>query len=206
MINHRFRTALGALALAASVAAPAYTAEQAAAPDTTSREFSAKLLMCTQCHGNNGGPVRAAIPIISGQQENYLLKQLQDFRNKNRDVELMTWASITLHEEEMPAAAAFFAKKTWPAARPAQATKAAAPAAPRGIAVCQACHQTNFMGAPQAEGAPAPRLAGQNYEYLVETMRAYAAGERKNNATMQQIMAGMMPEDREAIARYLSTL
>ena len=206
MIHHRIKTVLGVLAIAASVAAPGYTAEQAGALDpATNREFSAKLLMCTQCHGNNGPPVRPAIPIISGQQENYLLKQLQDFRNKNRDVELMTWASITLHPEEMAPAAAFFAKKPWPA-RSAQAEKAAATAAPRGIAVCQACHQTNFMGAPQAEGAPAPRLAGQSYEYLIASMNAYADGTRKNNQVMMGIMAGIMPADREAMARYLSAL
>jgi hypothetical protein len=37
-------------------------------------------------------------------------------------------------------------------------------------------------------------------------MRAYAAGERKNNETMAQLMAGIMPADREAMARYLSGL
>src|SRR5262245_26895051 len=141
MINHHVRTVLGALALAVTVAAPGNTAEQGAADPATSREFSAKLLMCGQCHGNNGTPARGAIPIIAGQQENYLLKQLQDFRTKNRDVELMTWAAITLHQEEMAPTAAFFAKKAWPA-RSAQAEKAAATAAPRGIAVCQACHQS----------------------------------------------------------------
>ena len=206
MINNRFRTALGVLAIAASVAAPAYTAEQAAALDpATSREFSAKLLMCGQCHGLNGTPVRPAIPIIWGQEENYLLKQMSDFRTKTRDVELMTWAAITLHEEELAPAAAYFAKKSWPG-RPAQATKTAATTAPRGMAVCQACHQADFRGAPQAEGAPAPRLAGQSYEYLVEEMRRYAEGERKNNQVMMGIMAAIPPADREAMARYLSGL
>jgi len=206
MINTRFRIVLGVLAIAASVAVPAYTAEQTDALDPAkSREFSAKLLMCGQCHGLNGTPVRPAFPIIWGQEETYLLKQLQDFRNKNRDVELMTWAAITLHPEELPAAAAYFAKKPWPA-RAAQVTKAAPAPPPRGMAVCQACHQADFRGAPLAEGAPAPRLAGQSYEYLVETMRAYAAGERKNNETMAQLMAGIQPAEREAMARYLSGL
>jgi cytochrome c553 len=207
MINIRLSKVLGILAMLVSAAVPAYTAEQAASLDpATNREFSAKLLMCGQCHGLNGTPVRPGFPIIWGQQEPYLLKQLQDFRNKSRDVELMTWAAITLHDQqEMAAAASYFAKKEWPA-RPAQAAKAAAATAPRGMAVCQACHQADFRGAPQAEGAPAPRLAGQSYEYLVETMRAYAAGERKNNETMAQLMAGIMPADREAMARYLSGL
>jgi cytochrome c553 len=62
------------------------------------------------------------------------------------------------------------------------------------------------MGAPQAEGAPAPRLAGQSYEYLIASMNAYADGTRKNNQVMAGIMAGVMPADREAMARYLSAL
>jgi cytochrome c553 len=117
----------------------------------------------------------------------------------------MTWAAITLHDEaEMAAAASYFAKKSWPAR--AAATPAAATPTPRGMAVCQACHQTDFRGAPLAEGAPAPRLAGQSYDYLVETMRAYADGKRTNNPTMAALMAGIPPADREAMARYLSGL
>ena len=205
MISKRFSTIFGVLVVLVTVAPPAHTAEQAAVDPATTREFAAKMLMCSQCHGANGRPVRPTIPILWGQQEPYLLKQLQDFRNKSRDIELMTWAAITLHDQqEMAAAASYFAKKSWPTRT--AATPAAATPTPRGMAVCQACHQTDFRGAPQAEGAPAPRLAGQTYEYLVETMRAYADGERKNNATMAALMAGIQPADRDAMARYLSGL
>ena len=51
-----------------------------------------------------------------------------------------------------------------------------------------------------------PRLAGQNYEYLVESMRRFADGERKNNETMAQLMAALSPAQRDAMARYLSAL
>jgi cytochrome c553 len=51
-----------------------------------------------------------------------------------------------------------------------------------------------------------PRLAGQGYEYLVEAMRRFAEGERKNHAIMTRMMAAMSPADREAMARYLSGL
>jgi len=80
---------------------------------------------------------------------------------------------------------------------------------PRGaprVAVCQACHAQNFQGAVQAEGVSTPRLAGQTYEYLVESMRRFAEGERTNNADMVQIMKGISPADRDAMARYLSSL
>jgi len=49
----------------------------------------------------------------------------------------------------------------------------------------------------------APRLAGQSYEYLVESMRRFAEGERKNNAIMTKMMAAMSAADRQAMARYL---
>ena len=52
----------------------------------------------------------------------------------------------------------------------------------------------------------APRLAGQSYEYLVESMRRFAEGERKNNAIMTKMMAAMAATDRQAMARYLSGL
>ena len=88
----------------------------------------------------------------------------------------------------------------------ASAGSAAATAAPRGVAVCQACHAQNFMGASQAEGMTTPRLAGQSYEYLVDSMRKFAEGERTNNADMVQIMKGISAADRDAMAKYLSAL
>jgi cytochrome c553 len=197
----RTRMILGALAAWAMLAGPAQAAE-GAADAGTNRELSAKLLVCEACHGPNGMSKAAIIPNITGQREDYILKQLHDFRSGERNVEIMKWMSESLTEPERAVAAAYFSKKGWPA----KATPAAATAAPRGIAVCQACHQQNFMGAVQAEGMAAPRLAGQRYDYLVETMRAFADGERKNNATMQQLMAGVSAADREAMARYLSSL
>lgn len=203
MIGTRLSTTLGALILAAALSAPADTANtaEAAGNIATTNEFIAKMGMCSQCHGSNGAPVRPGIPVIWGQDEAYLLKQMKDFRTKARDVELMTWAALTIHDDaEMAAVTGFFSKKTWPAPR-AAATKAAATQRPNGMAVCEACHQLNFAGGPTG-----PRLAGQNYEYLVESMRKFADGERKNNPEMAQVMATVQPAQREAMARYLSGL
>lgn len=201
MISTRLSTALGALIFVAALSAPASTAEVAQDVGTT-REFIAKMGMCGQCHGPNGAPVRPGIPVIWGQDEAYLLKQMKDFRTKARDAELMTWAALTLHDEaEMAAATSFFGKKAWPSVARAAPQKAAATPRPNGMAVCEACHQLNFAGGPTG-----PRLAGQNYEYLVETMRKFADGERKNNPEMAQMMSTLQPAQREAMARYLSGL
>jgi cytochrome c553 len=188
----------GALAALVVLAAPANTAEVVADP-STQREFIAKMGMCSQCHGGNGMPARPYIPIIWGQQQDFLVKQIHDFESGARTNELMTWAAKTLHPEEREAGAAYFAKKTWPA----RTTPAAAAATPRpgGMAVCEACHQLNFAG-----GLLVPRLAGQNYEYLVESMRRFADGERNNNPEMTAMMKALTVPQRETMAHYLSGL
>ena len=201
MINKRFSTVAGVLVIVAAFAARATAAEDTPNPNTQ-REFGARLQVCGACHGANGVPKTATIPIIWGQQENYLAKQLHDFESGERAAEVMAWMTKSLEPGQLAPTTAFFAQKSWPA----HATPAAATTPPPGIAVCQACHNTDFRGARQAEGVATPRLAGQNYEYLVESMRRFADGERKNNETMAQLMAALSPAQRDAMARYLSAL
>ena len=197
----RTQMIFGVLAVVAGLAVPAMAAE--AVPDpSTNREFSAKLSVCNACHGTNGTPRTATIPVIWGQQENYIVKQLHDFESGGRNAEVMKWMTESLSEAERPAAAAYFAKQKWPA----KAAGAASTPAPAGMAVCQACHQANLLGVLQSEGVTTPRLAGQSYEYLVEAMRGFAEGERTNNADMVQIMKGIPAAQREAMARYMSGL
>jgi cytochrome c553 len=192
----RIQIVLGALIV---LAAPAYAAQGVPDP-STDREFSAKLSVCNECHGANGVRRNAIIPVIGGLPEPYLLKQLRDFDRGDRRDEVMPWMAKTLTQQELGIAAAYFAKQKWPA----RSVGASSTPPPPGIAVCQACHAMDFLGAGQADGMAAPRLAGQGYEYLVEAMRRFAEGERKNNAIMTKMMAAMSAADREAMARYLS--
>jgi cytochrome c553 len=205
MINNRSSTVfvvpvvlvvLAALTGPANAAEPTVAVSHGIAP-TGEREYGAKLLVCAICHGEKGVPKNPTIPVVWGQQENYLLKQLHDFENGDRTFEAMAWMASTLSQSEMASAAANFAKKSWPA-RSAAAASASPPAA---AAVCQACHQQNLVG-----GVAAPRLAGQSYEYLVEAMRRFADGERTNNADMANMMKAMSAADRDALARYISGL
>src|ERR1700682_3590459 len=104
----RTQMVFGVLAVVAALAAPAAPANAAEAiPDPgTQREFGAKLLVCNVCHGENGVPKGPSIPIISGQQENYLLKQLRDFEHGDRNAEVMAWMSKTLTPAELGRSAA----------------------------------------------------------------------------------------------------
>jgi cytochrome c553 len=213
MINTHFPTVFGVLVVVAALAAPTNAAEvpapghvveaaAVASPGNIGEAqaiLGAKLLVCNTCHGENGVPRSAGAPVIRGQQEAFLLKQLHDFENGARASEVMQWMATALTPEELAQAAAALAKQTWPAR---SASAAAAPASPpAAIAVCQICHQQNLVG-----GLTAPRLAGQTYEYLVESMRRYADGERTNSADMMNLMKSISTGDREAMARYISGL
>jgi cytochrome c553 len=195
MINNHFPTVFAALVVLAALTASANAAEQIAS--TGEREFGAKMLVCNTCHGARGVPHNPTIPVIWGQQENYLTKQLHDFQSGDRNFEAMAWMTSNLSQSEMASAAAYFTKKSWPA----KSAGAASTSPPAMAAVCQVCHQQNFVG-----GLAGPRLAGQSYDYLVEAMRRFAEGERTNNADMMNLMKAILPADREAMARYISSL
>ncbi len=187
MGNNHFSTIFGALVIAAALAGPANAAD----------EIEGKLQSCNACHGQNGQPISPNIPIIWGQTTAFLVKQLHDYRSGDRDNAIMSSLAKTLKQEELRPAAVYLTGKTWPA----HAGAAAATPQPNGMAVCRACHQENFTG-----GLPAPRLAGQSYEYLVDQMRRFATEERSNNADMVKIMQALSAGEREAMARYLAGL
>jgi cytochrome c553 len=186
MINNHLPAIFGTLVIVAALAAPA-----------RAEGIEDKLQICSTCHGENGQPIDATIPTIWGQTEYFLVKQLHDYKSGDRENLVMASFAKRLTQADLRPAAAYLSKKPWPV----RTTPVAAVAAPDGITVCQICHQPNFAG-----GLPAPRLAGQSYEYLVEAMRSFAEGDRTNNADMVKIMQELSPAQREAIARYIASL
>ena len=190
MVKHHFPTVFGALVV--------FAAALTGLPANAADEIEAKVQVCGSCHGQTGQPMDPkTMPIIWGQQQNFLVKQLHDYRAGDRDNAIMASFAKTLKQEELRPAAAYFASKSWPAKQ-----AAAAPASPpNGIAVCQVCHQPNFVG-----GAPAPRLAGQSYEYLIKQMNDFATGARTNSMDMGKIMQELTPAQRETFAHYIASL
>jgi cytochrome c553 len=188
MFKRCFSTIFAAVVGLAVAAGAAYAAD----------DIEAKAQACAACHGQNGVPIEPkTVPIIWGQQQSYLVKQLRDYRNGERDNPIMTPIAKGLAQEDLRKISAYFAAKSWPAQQAAAAT--ASP--PSGLTQCQPCHQPKFEGGP-----PAPRLAGLSYEYLVTSMRAFAADERANNGDMPKFMQMLTDSERDAMARYLSAL
>lgn len=174
-------------AIAAVVTLPAYGAD----------DIASRVEVCAACHGQDGKPATPATPIIWGQQGNYLYKELHDYHSGARTNATMSSVAKSFSLADLRSVADYFAAKTWPSV----STKAAATTPPEGVAMCKACHGQNFEG-----GAPAPRLAGLDYTYLISAMNDFADGTRTNNLDMPGFMKALTKSQREAIAHYLSAL
>jgi cytochrome c553 len=169
-------------------------------PAIAGETIDTRLVICGSCHGADGKPADPSIPIIWGQQQRYLEKQLRDYKSGDRGSQIMSSMAEGLRTDEISEVAASFAGKNWPRQhggsgyRPPDATSA-----------CQTCHGEDFLGGA-VTGTVAPRLAGQSQEYLVDAMHSFASGERDNNPEMSTLMKGLSAAEREALAHYLSGL
>jgi cytochrome c553 len=160
-----------------------------------------KAQLCASCHGERGLPSDPTVPIIWGQQAAYIQKELNAYRNGDRESQIMSSIAESLSDDEMSQIAAYFGHDKWPVRSSAPPS---APA-PDAIATCQACHNANLAGGMGPAGV-APRLAGQFSPYLLNTMNAYANGERANSAAMSTLMQSLSPEDRKTVADYLASM
>ena len=175
-----------------------------ALPANAADAIPAKVTVCNSCHGPDGLPPSPTTPIIWGQQGNYLVKQMNDYRSGDRNNNpIMSAIARGVEPEDTPKIAAYYAAKSWPARQAVTAALAAPPPAAIAdkIAMCRVCHQQNFQGGEQG-----PRLAGLSYEYLVAAMTSFADGRRTNNADMPGLMKALTESERDAMARYLARL
>ena len=178
-----------------------FVATLLSAEPMSAASIETKAQLCASCHGEHGLPSDPTVPIIWGQQAAYIQKELNGYRNGDRESQIMSSIAESLSDAEMPEIAAYFGHAKWPVQLGAPPS---APA-PDAIATCQACHNANLGGGTGPAGV-APRLAGQFSPYLLDAMNAYANGERADSDAMSTLMQSLSPEDRKAVADYLASL
>lgn len=134
---------------------------------------------CTACHGADGNSVAPTFPKLAGQNERYLLKQMQDIRDKRRPVPTMIGQVDNMTDEQLADIAAYYASQ---AQTPGQSSPERlelggqvyrAGVSTTGVAACAGCH-----GARGSGNAPAgwPRLAGQHADYIAQQLRRWRTG------------------------------
>jgi cytochrome c553 len=148
---------------------------------------------CHGCHGipnyKNAAPMYS-VPKLGGQQPAYVEAALKEYASGDRAHPTMHAHAVSNSEQDRADMAAFFAGE---GARRAPVVGTPPPAAQ----VCTACHGSD--GRPVAPEYP--NLSGQHADYLVQALRDYKGGKRKN-AVMAGIISSLADKDMEAIAAF----
>ncbi len=195
-----------AAALAASLLlTPAHAAGSAEAGQ-------ARSVVCAACHGADGNSFNPEWPSLAGQNENYLIKSLQSFKDGSRQNVLMNAQAAGLSEQDMLDLAAWFSAQKL-------AGKTADPALvssgerlfrggnkASGVPACDACHGPSGQG-----NSPAgwPAIAGQHATYSANQLVAYRSKQRTTDGDtqmMRTVASGLTDEEIQAVTSYLQGL
>lgn len=172
--------------------------------------------VCAACHGPDGNSPLAVNPSLAGQHSEYTYRQLNSFKSQGgkppeRNNPVMTAMAAPLSDDDMKNVATFYSGQT-PRPRAARDPELVKQGqliyrggiAAKGLAACASCHSPNGAGLP----AQFPRVAGQHAEYTAAQLKAFRAGERKNdpNSMMRTVAGKLSDRDIIAVAEYIAGL
>lgn len=172
-----------------------------------------KSAVCAACHGADGNSINPIWPSLANQHADYLTRQLMAFQNGDREDILMSSFAAGLSAEDIADLSTYFEGQ-------AIAPKGADPrvvklgeqiykggVANRGVPACIACHGPSGKGNPLSAY---PAVSGQHAIYIVNTLKAYAAGTRRSDAAsnlmMRDIAALLSEAEMQAVASYMQGL
>jgi cytochrome c oxidase cbb3-type subunit 3 len=163
---------------------------------------------CARCHdqGAIGNP-RNVVPALAGQREAYLIKQLADFTELERESQDMhaVASMAALNEPQAFADVAAYLSHLHPARFPETAD---GEGVELGEAIfqeqCASCHEEDARG---DDDGFVPSLRNQHYSYLVRQMRGLAASHRLNvDSDLVRFIDSLDTDEMTAVADYLSRL
>lgn len=181
-------------------------AEDAAKPAPTSAEATATSV-CQNCHGQQGNSVSATFPRLNGQQADYIVAQLKNFRDHSRSdphARAYMWGMASqLDDAAIDALAHYYAeqKPTPPQSGGALMADGARiyanGVAAQNVPACQTCHGDHGEG-----NSVIPRIAGQHSDYLRHQLEAFRE-ELRENDIMHANTKDMTDLQIEALVSYL---
>jgi cytochrome c553 len=195
---------------AASAAAPEATAE---AKPGDPKAGQAKAAACGACHGIDGNSTDPQYPKLAGQSEQYIVRQLENFKGGQRQNPIMLGMATPLSEQDMHDVGAYFASQHPLPGVADQALVADGEKlyregdAQRGIPACMACHSIDGSGNP---GAMYPQLTSQHAQYVEAQLKAWHDGTTWGSDAHAQIMPSIAQKldahDIAAVASYIEGL
>jgi cytochrome c553 len=192
---------MAAVARTVSTAAIGTLLALAAGAAACAQDLAARAALCDACHGEQGIPADPTMPVIWGQHQAYLFRQIGEFKLGNRRNEAMLSLIQDMPEAEMAALADYFSQKPWPKLNQPRASEAESKRAQAAIVTgqCVACHGILGLG----DGTN-PRIAGQSRGYILKTLQEFQSKARGNNPWMSDILGPLHPDDLVALAALMA--
>jgi cytochrome c553 len=155
---------------------------------------------CLQCHNNS----YSSVPKISGQAQDYLEKQLYDFKFGNRIHKKMNQISTNLTTEQIQQLASYFAKTPWtnPSESKLEEDELAKGKLLANQIGCHFCHGQGLNGI-----AGSPKISGQHESYLKSQLQKFRSTERQNDFGQMFTFAQFLTdEDIVLLSNYIGSL
>jgi cytochrome c553 len=151
----------------------------------------------------DGNATIAGTPSLAGQPALYTHWQLIKFRDGRRKDPQMSPFAEKLSDADMAELAAYYAAQA-PRPRPAPSEPAKVAIGQRLADVhhCTSCHQPGLVGREQV-----PRLAGQDFAYLLRLLRAFKAQTAADlDGSMTMAAQPLTDEDIEHLVHFMASL
>jgi cytochrome c553 len=159
-----------------------------------------RAIFCNSCHGRDGNSRLPTYPSLAGQNPVYLLDQIEQFADQRREKPVMNALAASFTQEEKVLLAVYYA-----IAPPRAAGGDVALARGGGPVYHSRCAQCHGVDGRGEQGYA--RLAGQQPQYLANTLREYRSGSsRRRSSEMDSIAASLSDTDIEAVAAYIANL
>jgi cytochrome c553 len=170
-----------------------------------------KSKFCQGCHGEDGNSVNPLCPNLSGQNKNYLEKQILDFQSGKRTDSIMSGISQGLiSEQDAKDIAAYFSSR-----KPMvgfNGNKLGQNIFREGkpeiqLPSCASCHGENGKGKSD-DNITFPIIGGQTRDYISKQLRDLRSGNRHNDSDgmMSFVSKKLTDAEIEALADYVSGL
>ena len=151
---------------------------------------------CASCHGEQGVAEDEAWPTLAGQHAAYLVGILAAYKSGAQTDVMMSSVAKSLSDAEIQNLATYYAGLGCKA-RPAKARAGDAGAGRTLAKNCAACHGETGISSNPAW----PNLSAQKPDYLVNVLKAFRAGLRKD-PLMAGVTRGLSDQDIVNLAAY----
>lgn len=156
---------------------------------------------CDTCHGTPGRQPLAGVPVLAGQQHEFLVLQMFYLREGLREVPQMAGLLKGYSDRDLEDVAAYYNRQAQPPGAAARKPALHARGEKLSKALgCGSCHMSDYSGQKHV-----PRIARQREDYLVAALKAYRDNKRTGTDTsMNAAMYQVTDTDIEALAHYLA--